>query len=311
MIDWKQQVTVQLETVTPLFLGGADPRGEPELRPPAFRGAMRYWFRAALGGVIGDKNLEGLRKLEREVFGDAEYGSPIAIQVRWKPLQFSEHPILPHKTPSGRRRAFHPRQGFEVVLHTTRPVKPLVWSNATMAFNLAILLGGLGLRSRRGAGSLRVVNSSSPELVPPFPNDPSEISRFIEKVLSSAVDMAKKLAEAEGVKVEPGLSTPPTRFPCAAQDAEIYLVKDWAANPQVALANLMKRMPQQKWLGGISPRQGSPLWVNILYTPQSYHLLLCVLPSTLASGAQDYQKVSTFLKTFEVKDPLVVKGWNA
>jgi CRISPR-associated protein Cmr1 len=41
-----QKITVKLETVTPLFLGGADPRGEPELRPPAFRGAMRYWLRA-------------------------------------------------------------------------------------------------------------------------------------------------------------------------------------------------------------------------------------------------------------------------
>lgn len=28
------KITVTLETVTPLFLGGAEPRGEPELRPP-------------------------------------------------------------------------------------------------------------------------------------------------------------------------------------------------------------------------------------------------------------------------------------
>lgn len=42
-------LTLTLETVTPLFLGGADPRGAPELRAPAFRGMMRYWFRAVLG----------------------------------------------------------------------------------------------------------------------------------------------------------------------------------------------------------------------------------------------------------------------
>lgn len=42
-----QNITVKLETVTPLFLGGAEPRDKPpELRPPAFRGAMRYWLRA-------------------------------------------------------------------------------------------------------------------------------------------------------------------------------------------------------------------------------------------------------------------------
>ncbi|MCX7683492.1 MAG: type III-B CRISPR module RAMP protein Cmr1 [Anaerolineae bacterium] len=42
------EVRVRLETVTPVFLGGADPCGAPELRPPAFRGALRYWLRAAI-----------------------------------------------------------------------------------------------------------------------------------------------------------------------------------------------------------------------------------------------------------------------
>ncbi len=195
MSDWKQQLVVQLETVTPLFLGGADPRGEPELRPPAFRGAMRYWFRAALGGVIGDSNLDGLRKLEREVFGNAEYGSPVAVRVRQVPCVSDVYPILPHKMPSGRRRAFNSKQQFEVILDTTRLVDPLVWVNACMAFNLAIWLGGLGLRSRRGAGSLRVVKSTDPSLVPVFPDDPDLFPRLIEKVLRSAVGMGRKLHE--------------------------------------------------------------------------------------------------------------------
>lgn len=38
-------ITFNLETVTPLFLAGAN-QTEAELRPPAFRGALRYWFRA-------------------------------------------------------------------------------------------------------------------------------------------------------------------------------------------------------------------------------------------------------------------------
>lgn len=43
------RLTVTLETVTPLFLGGAVPGESPELRPSSFRGVMRYWLRAALG----------------------------------------------------------------------------------------------------------------------------------------------------------------------------------------------------------------------------------------------------------------------
>jgi hypothetical protein len=34
------EVKIQLETVTPLFLGGADPRGEPELRA-AYRQGLK------------------------------------------------------------------------------------------------------------------------------------------------------------------------------------------------------------------------------------------------------------------------------
>ena len=65
-----QNITVKLEVVTPLFLGGAEPRGEPELRSPAFRGAMRYWLMAALGASTVD-NPEGIKevqKSESEVF---------------------------------------------------------------------------------------------------------------------------------------------------------------------------------------------------------------------------------------------------
>jgi CRISPR-associated protein Cmr1 len=308
MSDWKQQLVVQLETVTPLFLGGADPRGEPELRPPAFRGAMRYWFRAALGGVIGDSNLDGLRKLEREVFGDAEYGSPVAVRVRQVPCVSDVYPILPHKMPSGRRRAFNSKQQFEVILDTTRLVDPLVWVNACMAFNLAIWLGGLGLRSRRGAGSLRVVKSTDPSLVPVFPDDPDLFPRLIEKVLRSAVGMGRKLAEQFRLPVT-SLPTIPTNFPCAAQGAEIRFVKDWAKTPQDAMAEVMRKIPKADYLGGISPRQGSPLWVNILYASQAYHLLLIVLPSRLASGRQDYHKASQLLRSFGGQE-IKIKGWN-
>lgn len=309
MTDWKQQVRVQLETVTPLFLGGADPRGEPELRPSAFRGAMRYWFRAALGGVIGDKNLDGLRTLEREVFGDAEYGSPVSIQVQSMALKTGKFPILPHKPESGYRSAFYAGQKFQVVLQTTRPPDPITWVNACMAFNLAILLGGVGLRSRRGAGSLRIVDTSDPNLVPSFPNEAGMFPEFTKKITRSALGMAKKLAEHCQVPVLSSLPASPTAFPCIGAGAEIRFVKDWANDHQEALAAIMRKMPRANFLGGISPRQGSPLWVNVLYASRKYHLLLSVLPSRLASGDQNYQNVSNLLQSFG-GEKLEIKGWN-
>ena len=75
-----RSLSVTLETVTPLFLAGAEERGAPELSPPAFRGVLRYWLRAALGGAIGDQNWEGLRQLESAVFGSTNGRSPITIR---------------------------------------------------------------------------------------------------------------------------------------------------------------------------------------------------------------------------------------
>lgn len=52
------EIKLSLQTVTPLFLGGSNPKGEPELRAPSFRGVMRFWLRALLGGILGDDQQE-------------------------------------------------------------------------------------------------------------------------------------------------------------------------------------------------------------------------------------------------------------
>lgn len=60
MREGTASLTVTLETVTPLFLGAAEPRGGAELRAPSFRGALRYWPRALVGGAIGDNDLKAM-----------------------------------------------------------------------------------------------------------------------------------------------------------------------------------------------------------------------------------------------------------
>ncbi len=50
-----QRLEVTLQTITPLFMGGSDPRREPELRAASVRGALRFWLRALLSGALGDK----------------------------------------------------------------------------------------------------------------------------------------------------------------------------------------------------------------------------------------------------------------
>jgi len=82
-------VRLPLVTLTPLFLGGADPRGDPELRASSVRGALRFWLRALLGGCYGtdDQALAEIRRLEAETFGEAggegkAGASKIVVRVR-------------------------------------------------------------------------------------------------------------------------------------------------------------------------------------------------------------------------------------
>jgi CRISPR-associated protein Cmr1 len=183
------ELKVAMETVTPLFLGGAEPRGKSELRPPSFRGAMRYWLRALLAGVLGD-DVKRVKEAEAAIFGSTEEkwggASAICIQVDHPPLK--PQPFAKQraqtikkygreiKQPTGRdylywsmaefrRRGLPARQfippGTPFTL--TLRVRPGVSSGeakmqeAVAALWLLMHLGGIGARSRRTAGSLAIV----------------------------------------------------------------------------------------------------------------------------------------------------------
>lgn len=300
-----RKVEIELMTVTPLFLGGSDPRGQPpELRPPSFRGAMRYWYRAALGGVVGDENLKAVRQLETAVFGSTDSGSPVSLRLSGN-LRFSSQFILPHKS-AGRRNAFDEGQTFQLTMSAAPTCPDLIWTNACMALNLALTLGGVGLRSRRGMGSLQVVESSDP-LVPVFPNSQSQIEGFISLITRSAVRHAQALAANKGIAVTQ-LPEVPTEFPCAAINADIRIVSGINARRGVdAVADLMRRFPKRSWLGGIDPRQASPVWARVFKTVEGYHLLFTLLPAKLASGTQDYSALRNWLTMGNL---VQVKGWN-
>ncbi len=184
------KLTITLETVTPLFIAGAQPRGTPELRPPAFRGALRYWLRAALGGVYGDSadGLEQVRKAEAAVFGSTEAklggASAVALQIVPK-ASYTPQPYDRSKSPTGRdylywsmtssgsqeRGNFQDAKKFLPAgtrFDLTLSLRPgatdgaQAMRQAVAALWLLVHLGGVGSRSRRTAGSLSV---SKPEKV--------------------------------------------------------------------------------------------------------------------------------------------------
>ncbi len=68
-------LSYELETVTPLLLGGANPRDKPELRAAPFRGVLRYWLRALLA------NPPDLLRQEANLLGNTDLGSPVTLRV--------------------------------------------------------------------------------------------------------------------------------------------------------------------------------------------------------------------------------------
>ncbi len=185
-----KELHVVLETVTPMFLAGAEARGAPELRPPAFRGALRYWLRAAVGGLIGD-DPNAVKQVESAVFGsageDGSGSSTIIVRTRPENLKGSK---AYDKDAMGKAEKIN-KDGRDVLQASGRNY--LYWSLAEFSktkssnyipegstFSLTLTprygakdldiaqdrsaaalwlmlhLGGIGSRSRRTAGSLSV-----------------------------------------------------------------------------------------------------------------------------------------------------------
>ncbi len=76
-------LTATFRVVTPMFLGGADPLREAELRVPSFKGALRFWWRALRRwrGVCDERELY---IKENELFGcsDSKIGqSKVLLRI--------------------------------------------------------------------------------------------------------------------------------------------------------------------------------------------------------------------------------------
>jgi len=213
-----KEFRVTLETVTPLFLGGAETRGkpnpleayqrngrtyykaknvqggDPELRPPTFRGALRYWLRALAGESTGG-NLDVLHDIENNVFGSAasEQGRSSSVRVlirepKLQPAKLYEKQPTEHvkkngttiPQPTGRdylywsmaesggnnKLRYQPPKKYYPEGTTFEMVLSAMFQNETALQKAAAALwmlvhfGGIGSRSRRTAGSLSAVNSA-------------------------------------------------------------------------------------------------------------------------------------------------------
>ena len=177
---------IQLEVLTPLFLGGAN--GAAEVRPASFRGALRHWYRT----IDSD-----FHKHEAHFFGGVakkQGQSPFLLRVsgdnRFIPMQWPDAEALKIfdvgtgiETKNGvkylgyvfdlpgneHRNAIPPGVKLHATCTIPRPDRLTQngWQALLSAWWLLGHVGSLGTRARRGFGSLALCDWQLTGLVPP------------------------------------------------------------------------------------------------------------------------------------------------
>lgn len=176
--------TLTCEIITPMFTGTAIP-GRCELRPPAIKGALRFWWRA----LNAHKGVDQVRKEEAELFGAAdEKLGRSKIQINVPPHKLE--PVFPNFVGKGKtfrvtsqskgktfeinildylaygchdyergrglyytRMCFLPKNSFELQVQWDGEEARLALAQSLHAL---IQYGGLGARSRNGWGKIAI-----------------------------------------------------------------------------------------------------------------------------------------------------------
>ena len=186
-----KQVKLTLETITPLFMSGANQKAV-ELRPSSFRGMMRFWWRA----VRATDDPKTLKKEESGLFGGAGEGegrSEVLIRIksdydklirstgtnlekhyalgrgldkeenRTKRKDTGIRYLLYSSVLPGRERKFI-KDGFSFVLEIAS-LNENALKKALASFWVSVFLGGFGTRARRGGGNLAIKEIGKSDLL--------------------------------------------------------------------------------------------------------------------------------------------------
>ncbi len=167
------------EVVTPLFMGGADPK-YAEIRAQSIKGLLRFWWRA----FQQEADITKLRGKEDRIFGSTDGKSRFSISVHntVKPVQAN---LSKGKTYSVAGKSFTPGiieylsfgisdRGTYIRQHFPSGTKftvnmtfydESVKAEVLKAFSMLVAFGGLGAKSRNGFGSLRLLNGQLPDAV--------------------------------------------------------------------------------------------------------------------------------------------------
>ena len=288
------EISVKLRLITPLFMGGSDPRGNPELRAASFRGVLRFWLRALLGGALGGDSRKVFEH-ESRVFGSTEHASAVAVKAKWLAVKEpQDYNPLPHKSPRFRFKGFPPGSSL-VISFLSYDAQSLEMT--TSALRLLCNLGGLGRRSRRGFGSLEILE---PEEWAIRATTPEELGQHLRETVGQAVETVQKfVGQSKNLSQE----LPP--FPFLHPNwSQVKVTNEIFDNWQSAIREVMRKAHDFKnpALGWAAPRQASPIHVHVTRLRNGgYTLVLTAMVSEVNPGLRsrlDWRELRGFWETF-------------
>lgn len=250
---------LRIEIITPLFIGGSNPREQPELRAASFRGALRFWLRALLGSVLGNKPAE-IFKHESEVFGSTDQASPVVVRVEHQSLPTIGYSQLVRNYPGIAYLFFSARQTrneperkaiangyqFPCTFHLRAGVQnPDALRAAAAALWLLTHLGGLGMRSRKGGGNLQVVSTDwSDSSLPPLTVQ-AQTAEQLQKELQDGLHKLREWAATTfNGSLSPTFQTSPSFDVLHPDWCKIFVVNREFANWMEALNEFGQKMQQ-------------------------------------------------------------------
>lgn len=224
-----ETITFHCKVITPMFLAGADGQ-TPELRAPSIKGAMRFWWRA----MNGHRGESYMRSHEEELFGGVTKNgarrSKVILRVEEKIVKTGRLPrtqddkiknpgihYLWYTIPMNNDRAGMWEGDFTVQLSSFEGV---AIEEAAFSFWMLANFGGLGTRSRRGAGSFKIEQltystySGNFEFVQLKTEPLTEYLRRNIAILASKYGFERRFAP-----------TSPTPFPIL-QNTQIYVLQE-------------------------------------------------------------------------------------
>jgi CRISPR type III-B/RAMP module RAMP protein Cmr1 len=319
------RITITVEPITATFLH-VEPEGPARWRAAPWRGLVRWWFRALAGAAL---DRQAVWERERALFGSADAPSPVAFRVF--PLDGGAAEQRVRMNPSGTsqerrytatRSAIVPaaRSGTRVVLAPSGSPssEASCLEQAYAAFWVACHFGGVGQRSRRGAGSVRM--SAVEGIDAPAPiraGAPADL----------AAGLARGLAQARrrlGLETLRSLAGPEPEFPILHPAcATAWVVEGRGAPSELAvrerLMDVRRGLPGHRSRGlepefGFAERRArlaSPVWVRVAHVDEQRTLfVITLLRHTAARGAR-WGSVEEFVRALGTPTPVKLGGAGA